>query len=114
MTPRQIADALMQTRAYSLADLSPAFRQDIHTMIVDGIERALAEAATDWEYGVDIEGVRYGASFKSFQQHFGYLDHAQESAARLRLQVDLPDWQPNITRATVVRRRKAGEWEPVS
>lgn len=44
MTPEQIADAILQTR-FPTTHPGTAFYGNAHAMIVDGIERALAESA---------------------------------------------------------------------
>lgn len=44
MTPEDIADAIIANRFPALSVDAP-LRANIHTMIVDGIERALAESA---------------------------------------------------------------------
>lgn len=67
----------------------------------------------EWEYGIHIEGVKSGKPFVELQRQLNGRALAEQAVERLRAQTGLPEWQPNITSATLIARRKASPWVPV-
>ncbi|MGW9587479.1 hypothetical protein [Microbacterium sp. NPDC055455] len=73
-----LAADVMAPAAYSLADLSPAFRDDIREMIIEAIEKTRREVV-DWLEAHDGVNCDTQRLYRMAREHYGLTNHVDNT-----------------------------------